>query len=131
MGDAVGILPLVTILGAGGAGGEQQGQADQGGQRVAGHGGILRKAVSAAIAASPAPSASRSALNSDSPNPLRRAAWADTLAAMEHQSPQTPRGRAHYPAPNLFTTRRPFGRCLVILPALQGHTGNTRDREKG
>src|SRR3546814_1343812 len=43
MGDAVGILPLVKILGAGGAGGEQQGQADQGGQRVAGHGGILRE----------------------------------------------------------------------------------------
>src|SRR3546814_16845478 len=53
--DAVGILPLVKILGAGGAAGEQQGQAEQGGQRVAGHGGIQREAVSAAIAASPAP----------------------------------------------------------------------------
>src|SRR3546814_16466544 len=55
MGDAVGLPPLVKILGAAGPGGEQQGQADQGGQRVAGHGGILRDTAIAQIPPTPAP----------------------------------------------------------------------------
>src|SRR3546814_452251 len=66
------------------------------------------------------PGASRSASNRDRPTPCRGAAGADTLAAMEHQPLQRPRGRGIYLLPNLFTTGGLFGGFFAIIAASQG-----------
>src|SRR3546814_3467717 len=66
------------------------------------------------------PGASRSAPNLDRPTPCRGAAGADTLAAMEHQPLQRPRGRGIYLLPNLFTTGGLFGCFFAIIAASQG-----------
>src|SRR3546814_10905848 len=66
------------------------------------------------------PSASRSVSNRDRPTPGRGAAGADTLAAMEHQPRQRPRGRGIYLLPNLCTTGGLFGGFFAIIAASQG-----------